>query len=125
MLSCRTAQRSGVSIPTAFNWRHKILDNMKNLEDCSLSGIVEADDTFFLYSQKGNHNIERKPRKRGGKSKKRGISSEQVCVPVARDRNDNTISEVATFGRIYREQIDKVLGDRLAKDCIFLSDKHP
>lgn len=121
----QTAQRAGVSIPTAFNWRHKILDNMKNLEDCSLSGIVEADDTFFLHSQKGNRNIERKPRKRGGKSKKRGISSDQVCVLVARDRNDNTISEVATFGRPSREQIDKVLGDRLSKDCIFLSDKHP
>lgn len=57
----QTAQRSGVSIPTAFNWRHKILDNMKNLEDDSLSGIVEADDTFFLHSQKGNRNIGRTP----------------------------------------------------------------
>jgi hypothetical protein len=48
-----------------------------------------------------------------------------VCVLVARDRNDNTISEVATFGRPSTDEIDKVLGDRLAKDCIFLSDKHP
>ena len=48
-----------------------------------------------------------------------------MCVLIARDRNDNTISEVATFGRISREQIDKVLEGSLAKDCIFLSDKHP
>jgi len=48
-----------------------------------------------------------------------------VCVLVARDRNDNTISEVATFGRPSTEEIDKVLGDSLAPDCIFLTDKHP
>jgi len=48
-----------------------------------------------------------------------------VCVLVARDRNDNTISEVATFGRPSTEEIDKVLKDSLAPDCIFLTDKHP
>lgn len=36
-------------------------------------GIVEVDETYFLYSQKGQRGItERKPRKRGGKSKHRG-----------------------------------------------------
>jgi len=38
----QTAQIVKVSIPTAFNWRHKILENLHNLEDDSLSGIVEA-----------------------------------------------------------------------------------
>ena len=37
-----TAQKVKVSIPTAFNWRHKILENLHNLEDDLLSGIVEA-----------------------------------------------------------------------------------
>ena len=120
-----TAQKVGISVPTAFSWRHKILDSLKNIEDDSLSGIVEADDTFFLYSQKGNRNIDRKPRSRGGKSKKRGINSEQVCVLVARDRTDSTISEVATFGRPSADEIDKVLGASLSKDSIFLTDKHP
>jgi len=87
----KTAQIVKVSIPTAFNWRHRVLDSLRNLEDDHLSGIVEADDTFFLHSQKGNRNIGGHPRKRGGKSKKRGISDEQVCVLVARDRNDNTV----------------------------------
>ena len=120
-----TAEIVKVSIPTAFNWRHKILDSLRYLEDDLLSGMVEADDTFFLYSQKGNRNIGRHPRKRGGKSKKQGISDDQVCVLVARDRNDNTISEIATLGRPSADEIDKVLGDNLAPDCIFLTDKHP
>lgn len=38
----KTAQKVKVSIHTAFNWRHKILDSLHNLEDDSLSGIVEA-----------------------------------------------------------------------------------
>ena len=33
--------------------------------------------------------------------------------------------EIATFGRPSTEQIDKVLGDNLAQDCIFLTDRHP
>mgnify|MGYP003448136628 FL=1 len=36
------------------------------------------DETYFLYSQKGQRGItERKPRKRGGKSTLRGISKNQ------------------------------------------------
>jgi hypothetical protein len=50
-------------------------------------GIVEVDESYFLYSEKGKRGIsERKPRKRGGKSMHRGIGYEQVCVLVARDR---------------------------------------
>jgi transposase-like protein len=120
----KTADRVKVSIPTAFSWRHRVLDSLRNLEDDRLSGIVEADDTYFLHSQKGNRNIGRHPRKRGGKSKKRGVSDEQVCVVVARDRSDNTVSDIATFGRPSTEQIDRVLGKSLSKDSIFLSDKH-
>lgn len=47
-------------------------------------GIVEVDEAYLLYSQKRQRGItERKPRKRGGKSKHRGIIHEQV-VPVYR-----------------------------------------
>jgi len=66
-------------------------------------GIVEIDETYFLYSQKGQRGItDRKPRKRGGKSKHRGISHEQVCVLVARDRTKATVSKVACMGRIMK-----------------------
>jgi len=47
-----------------------VLDSLKNLENDTLSGFVEADDIFFLHFQKGSRNIDRKPRKREGKSKK-------------------------------------------------------
>ena len=121
----QTAQEVGINIATAFSWRHKVLDSLKNIEDETLSGIVEADDTFFLSSQKGSRHIGRKPRKRGGKSKKRGISSDQVCVVVARDREEHTLSEIATFGRPSADEINKLLGARLSEKSILLTDKHP
>ena len=59
-------------------------------------GIVEIDETYFLYFEKGKRGItDRKPLKRGGKSKHRGISHEQVCVLVARDRTKATIQHLS------------------------------
>ena len=120
----KTAKRTGISIPTAFSWRHKVLGILKNIEDDSLSGIIEADDTFFLASQKGSKNISRRPRKRDGKSKKRGISSDQVCVVVARDRDNHTLSYIATFGRPSADEIGKLLGGRLSEKSVLLTDRH-
>ncbi|GHI01370.1 hypothetical protein AM1BK_49120 [Neobacillus kokaensis] len=51
------------------------------------------DETYLLYSEKGKRNIEgRKSRKRGGSSKYRGNSKEQVFVLIARDRQKSTYS---------------------------------
>jgi len=47
-----TAEEVGVSIPTAFNWRHKVLSALKKNKTDKLSGLLEVDDTFFLHSQK-------------------------------------------------------------------------
>ena len=45
---------------TAFTWRHKILDTLSELQEKTyLTGIVEADETFFNVSFKGNHSISR------------------------------------------------------------------
>jgi hypothetical protein len=60
---------------TAFFWRHNILASLLANDLDYLSGIVEADETMFLESHKGTKNIDfRKPLKRGGKAKKRGLS---------------------------------------------------
>lgn len=44
-----------IHISTAFKWRHKVLDALRQLEKDQLSGIVEADETYFLESKKGKH----------------------------------------------------------------------
>jgi len=47
-----------------------------------------------LSSRKGERNLDRKARKRGGKASKRGLSDEQVPVLVAADRSGVTVSAV-------------------------------
>ncbi len=44
----QSAQDVGISVPTAFDWRHKILTALHSLPKPALTGIVEADETFFL-----------------------------------------------------------------------------
>lgn len=45
-----------------------------------LKWIVEADGTYVLESRKGERNLKRKARRRGGKASKRELSREQVPV---------------------------------------------
>jgi hypothetical protein len=53
----------------------------------ALSGIVGGDETFISESFKGKlSDLSRKPRKRGGRSAKRGLSAEQIPATVALDR---------------------------------------
>ena len=82
------------------------------------------DETFFLHSEKGKRNIiNRKPRKRGGVAKKRNNKGcEQVCVLVARDRSKNTVSQVASIGRIKMELVDKIVGSYLNNMNILCTD---
>ena len=65
-----SAQRSGVAGSTAFRWRHRFLRAV-TAGAIKLRGIVEADETFVLSSRKGERNLDRKARKRGGKASKR------------------------------------------------------
>ncbi len=124
-MSLRKSERIvGVSHVTLFYWRHKILNALKLDEINALTGIIEMDETYILESQKGNKNItHRKPRKRGGKSQYRGISNEQICILVARDRNKNTISKVSSRGRILKPKVEQIVGKYLSKDNVICTDK--
>lgn len=78
-------------------------------------------ETYFLYSEKGQRKIKgRKPRKRGVSAKKRGISNEQVCVLVARDREKMTFSQTLGMGQLTKEQLDKAIGHKLSKEKCFM-----
>lgn len=124
VIPCENQLKSlGVTWVTLFYWRHKLLSALKQMDFDHFEGIVEVDETYFLYSQKGQHDItERKPRKRGGKSKHRGISHEQVCVLVARDRTKATVSKVSCMGRIVKSKVDKIIGSKLSSENVLVTD---
>ena len=63
---------------------------------------------------------ERKPRQRGGKAKKRGLSDEQVPVLVAADRSGATVS--AMLPAVTADAIRAVLAPVLDKDALLVTD---
>lgn len=113
----KTAKQLDIHVSTAFFWRHKVLLSLMREPIDGLSGIVEADEMYILDSLKGKNQVKklgtRQPRKRGGASKYRGISREQVCILVATDRKSNAIAQMAGYGRISSLEIDEVIGNYL------------
>ncbi len=128
----KSADRCDLAVSTAFRWRHRFLGAIKT-DAAPLRGIVEADETYVLESRKGSRawkQVEqgqpdavapaRKPRKRGGKAKKRGLSDEQTPVLIAADRTGTTVS--AILPALNADAILDVLSPVLNKDALLVTD---
>lgn len=61
-------------------------------------------------------------RTRGGSSKYRGLSFEQVGVLVALDRDKNVISEIYGRGKITTKQISNVLENSIETNSVLVTD---
>lgn len=61
------------------------------IADTVASGEIELDEKYVLNSHKGKKIDNLKPRKRGGAASKRGLSSEQICLPAAVQRNGTAV----------------------------------
>lgn len=103
------AKETGISIRIPFDWRHKLLTSFSSVSVEEFQGIVKSDDLFFAYSEKGNRNLERKPKQRGEKASKAGISNEKVAVVATCDRSGNKDFKVATRDCISKKDLDKIL----------------
>jgi len=118
----KAASELGIDKNTSFRWRHRFLISPTIHKPEHLPGIVEADETFFLESHKGEKGLNRPPRKRGGKATKRGISSEQVPVLIVRDRSD--ITSEAILPGVTANALAEVLIPLLDLDAVLCSDGH-
>ncbi|MDM5239175.1 IS1595 family transposase [Bacillus cereus] len=117
------SEELGIHLSTCFYWRHKVLFALRSNGFNQLSGIIESDETFFLESEKGKKNINhRLPRERGGVASKRGISNEQICVIVAKDRQGNLVSRYAGRGRITHGEIEQSLGEYIDSSALLCTD---
>lgn len=126
----KTAEICGIHRNTAFYWRHKILDALQNMADgVKLNGIVEADETFFAVSYKGNHKnsktfvMPRGAHKRGGEIHTRGLSCEQVCVPCAVNRNGLSIAKAANLGKVTTDSLIYMFDGKIDKNSTIVTDK--
>lgn len=117
----KAAKRCRIALDTAFRWRHRFLKSAKDRKAESVSGIVEADETYFLRSQKGARKVKgRAPRKRGGKASKPGLSDEHTPVLIARDRTGATTDTM--LDKVDTESIARHLAPIVAKDTLLISD---
>lgn len=76
------ADEMDISVVTAFYWRHKIMGLFNSIEQEKLSGVVEADETFFRLSFKGQKkDMPREPKKEVNQPRKeRSISQEKRAI---------------------------------------------
>ena len=124
----RISKELNIAISTAFIWRHKILDAIREHYKClSLSSKIQCDETFFQESFKGNHSkdgfvMPRKAHKRGGQSKYRGISKEKVCVLTALDNNNNFFIAPITMGRPSSSDLIRSIGKIIKSKSLLITD---
>ena len=64
----KAALKCGVKKTTSFRWRHRFLKCLANIKPSTLTGIVEADETYFPLSFKGSRDLPRPAHHRGHES---------------------------------------------------------
>jgi transposase-like protein len=121
----RAAALAGIHKNTSFRWRHRFLTVAKTDRSLPLAGLTEADETYLLESQKGSRHLDRAPRRRGGSARRRGLSHEQVCILVARDRTGKTVDFVTGRAPLTPPQLRRCLPPVVAPDILLVTDGHP
>ena len=122
------AFRCGISVRTAFDWRHKILNALQRDQDNRvLAGIIEADEMYLPISYKGNHKkgkrfvMPRQSFQRG--SDNRSNNFPKVCIMCAVERNGQSYGEVLGQGQPTTRKVTYAFEKRIAPDSIMLSDR--
>ena len=108
-----------VSPSTAFRWRHRFLRLAQPVKATALTGVVEADETFFLRSSKGQRSG-RKARKRGGRVSREQRGEDLIPVLVARDRSGATADFL--LEAVSKDCLSQALKPRIRADAILCTD---
>lgn len=108
-----------VSASTAFRWRHRFLRLAQPVKAAALTGVVEADETFFLRSSKGQR-PGRKARKRGGRVSREQRGEDLIPILVARDRSGATADFL--LEAVSKRCLSPALKPRLHADAILCTD---
>lgn len=115
------AKQLDISIPTAFSWRHRLLLSTPKKKG-TFMGEVQADDLWFLYSQKGRKGL--KYSRKRGKGKQQGDNGFQTKVIAASDK-DQVEMKVSKIGRISKADIISAIGDKFKRHAKLVTDGHP
>ncbi len=106
------AREVGISLPTSFRWRHKILSAIQGLEGgINFSGITEADELLLQYSEKGR-------RYKTFEEKEQAMKTvyPNVAVLVMTDREGNLLFKHTGENRVQNSQIKEELKRRVSEN---------
>lgn len=121
------AKQLPISHRTAFLWRHKLLNSLNEIFVKEFKGIVEMDDIYIPFNQKGRRNdfVGKKRRDYRYENKKRGISDQQLSIMVMTDRYYCLDMKTIRMGRFDATDLNRTVNlNRLNDDNIICSDTH-
>ncbi|MGV8892333.1 MAG: IS1595 family transposase [Burkholderiaceae bacterium] len=117
----KSAERADLTVDRAFRWRHTFLAYLQRQKPSGLTGVVEADETFFRRSFKGQRKaLPRTAKKRGGATKD-AKEDENIPVLVALQRGTRTEHDVVLDG-ISKKEITEALRQALSTDVVLSTD---
>jgi len=117
----KSAERADLTVDRAFRWRHRFLAFLNEQKPTGLTGVVEADETFFRRSFKGQRqNLPRQAKKRGGPASD-STESERVPVLVAVQRGSRLAHDCMLAG-MDAKALTTALRPALSSDAVLSSD---
>jgi len=114
------ARQCGISKNTAFLWRHRFLRHAARHQATHERGVVEVDETFFLESFKGQRQLPRPARQRGGVGVTRGTGKDQIPVMVVRDREGHTAD--FQLAKLDARHVSEALQPLLDEEAVLCTD---
>ena len=135
-----------ISVPTAFGWRHKILNSLKEYYEKQekFQGRVELDEIYFPFSTSGNKNdyknlkdkkgtdcipeylkyrVDKRLHRRGGALKKAGLSNNLICVATATNVPvTTTLAKCSNFGKPSTKEITNVFDGKFDDAVVLITD---
>jgi transposase-like protein len=124
----KTADGLDLHHETVFYMRHKIMFLVEQellASPVGMDGVCEADETYVLESEKGRKFPEshhRKPRKRGGKASRPGLSNEQICICTGINGDSQCVAMTVNRAAPSKDELERVFGDRISDDTVILCD---
>jgi transposase-like protein len=110
-----------INLKTSFHWRHRFLMAQSAHNHEKLSGIIEVDEFFMAYSEKGSKKLKnnRKANKRGGQMSKKHNNS-KVTILLSIDRSEHMLSEVLEADT--KAEIQAHLQPYITQESVLCSD---
>ncbi len=122
MLEDKTLQQCadevGISLPTSFAWRHRILAALRSFDNnVNFFGIIELKQLLMEYSEKG-----RRKRNAIDKLIAKIRRLQKVAVLATQDRSGNMLFNVVGFQKVRQTHIEKILTTKISKNGVICSD---